>query len=91
MFQLDRSKKMPHVSLTYFPCTLDLNFTSFDGENMSPISFTDCDHELTTGLANYRGSPMTTGSYQNSHCYNKTELYDFKTDQWTYADPYPAS
>ena len=62
---------------------------SFDGEIFETVSSSECDHEYTFGLANYRGSPMTTGSLLNSDCYVKTETYNFETDQWNDAPDYP--
>merc|ERR1712176_1392823 len=34
----------------------------FDGDNFETITDSTCDHDYTYGLADYRGSPMTTGS-----------------------------
>ena len=64
---------------------------SFDGDNFETLAASKCDHEMTLGLANYRGSPMTTGSLSNSDCYVKTEIYNFETDQWNDAPDYPYS
>ena len=67
-------------------------FLSFDGDNFrSPFTASKCDHDWTFGLANYRGSPMTTGSNWNSDCYVSTEIYDFETNQWNGAPAYPFS
>jgi len=63
----------------------------FDGENFETVAASTCDHDLTLGLANYRGSPMTTGSNQNSDCYVKTEIYNFENNQWNDAPDYPYS
>ena len=65
-------------------------FLSFDGDNFETVASSTCDHEVTYGLANYRGSPMTTGSY-SSDCYVKTEIYNFENNQWNDAPDYPYS
>ena len=49
---------------------------------------------LRTGLANYRGSGLTTGCsarFANSarHCHNKTELMDFSTNTWSHGPDFP--
>ena len=69
----------------------DLNyyFVSFDGEIFETAASSKCDHAETYGLANYRGSALTTGSFYNSGCYVRTELYDFGTNQWNDAPDYP--
>ena len=64
-------------------------FLSFDGDNFETVAPSNCDHEYTFGLANYRGSPMTTGSHDNSDCYVKTEIYNFENNQWNDAPDYP--
>ena len=66
-------------------------FLSFDGDNFETIASSTCDHEWTLGLANYRGLPMTTGSYYNSDCYVETEIYNFENNQWNDAPDYPYS
>ena len=60
----------------------------FDGENFENASPSKCDHELTYGLANYRGKALTTGSY-NAGCSVRTEIYDFETNQWSNGADYP--
>ena len=66
-------------------------FLSFDGDNFETVASSTCDHDWTLGLANYRGSPMTTGSYLNSGCFVKTEVYNFETNRWNDALDYPYS
>ena len=66
-------------------------FRSFDGDNFETVASSTCNHEWTLGLANYRGSPMTTGSRWTSDCYVKTEVYNFTTNQWKYVGDYPFS
>ena len=66
-------------------------FLSFDGDNFETIAVSTCDHDYTFGLANYRGSPMTTGSWYSyqSNCHAKTEIYNFERNQWNDAPDYP--
>ena len=64
-------------------------FLSFDGDNFENVTLSTCDHDHTLGLANYRGSPMTTGSYANAECWFKTEVYNFETKRWNDAPDYP--
>ena len=66
-------------------------FLSFDGENFETFALSSCDHDWTLGLANYRGSPMTTGSYYISDCYVKTEIYNLEANRWNDAPDYPFS
>ena len=66
-------------------------FLSFDGDKFETVASSKCDHGNTYGLANYRGSPMTTGSGSNSDCYVKTEIYNFASNQWNDAPDYPYS
>ena len=66
-------------------------FLSFDGENFKTVSSSTCHHDKTNGLANYRGSPMTTGNYYYSDCGTKTEIYNFERNQWNSAPDYPYS
>ena len=66
-------------------------FLSFDGDNFESVALSNCDHDYTLGLANYRGSPLTTGSALNSGCYVKTEVYNFEINQWNNAPDYPYS
>ena len=63
-------------------------FHSFDGDKFETVAATNCDHDYTYGLANYRGSPMTTGSGLYSDCYVKTEIYDFDNNRWNDAPDY---
>ena len=65
-------------------------FLSFDGENFETVASSTCNHDYTYGVANYRGSPMTTGHY-NSDCGDKTEIYNFERNQWISAPDYPYS
>ena len=67
-------------------------FLSFDGYNFDiTVALSTCEHDRTYGLANYRGSPMTTGSRDKSDCYVKTEIYNFESNQWNDAPDYPYS
>ena len=66
------------------------NFSpSFDGQTFQRLGSTKCDHDYTLGLANYRGSPLTTGSGANSNCFVKSEVYNFENNQWNDASDYP--
>ena len=65
-------------------------FLSFDGNNFETVALTKCDHDYTLGLANYRGSPMTTGSRWSSDCGIKTEVYSFENNRWNDAPDYPS-
>ena len=60
---------------------------SFNGADFTPAASSKCDHRYG-GLANYKGSALTTGSYVAA-CSNRTEVYNFDTDQWTEAPDYP--
>ena len=65
-------------------------FLSFDGDTFETVAASKCDHENTSGLANYRGSPMITGTQFNSqYCGIKTEIYNFASNQWNDAPDYP--
>ena len=72
-------------------CFEMIYFLSFDGDNFETVAASKCDHDYTFGLANYRGSPMTTGSYNYLDCYVKTEIYNFESNQWKDAPDYPFS
>ena len=63
--------------------------SSFDGESFENAGSSECDHDLTFGLAVYRGKALTTGSFYDSGCYVRTEIYDFETNQWSFAADYP--
>ena len=62
---------------------------SFDGDSFENAGSSKCDHDYTYGLAVYRGKALTTGSYLNSDCNVRTEIYDFETNQWSDAADYP--
>ena len=82
-------KKLPSVSyLSRWEKNHKLDL-SFDGENFENASSSKCDHDLTYGLANYHGKALNTGSYYDSDCYVRTEIYDFGTNQWRYEADYP--
>ena len=66
-------------------------FLSFDGDKFETVASSKCDHGNTYGLANYRGSPMTTGSGYSSDCGTRTEIYNFASNQWNDAPDYPYS
>ena len=64
---------------------------SFDGDNFETNASSKCNRAYTYGLANYRGSSMTTGSYWKSNCFVKTEIYNFESNRWNDAPDYPHS
>ena len=62
---------------------------SFDGESFETVQSSKCDHTKTLGLANYRGRALTTGSFTNSECSVRTEIYNIITNQWIDGADYP--
>ena len=68
----------------------EISLFRFDGEKLEPIALTKCNHNYSFGLANYRGSALTTGSrWGSSACNVKTEIYEFENGQWNDAPDYP--
>ena len=61
----------------------------FDGEQYSTAGSSLYSHYLTLGMANYIGTALTTGCYDSSRCYVKTELMDMQTLKWTDGPDYP--
>ena len=51
----------------------------FDGEFYLSAGSSTYSHQRTMGMANYLGKALTTGCYDNSACYVKTELMDMNT------------
>ena len=101
LFQLQK-KKLCCVSVTLTEknaicklknddCFEMIHFLSFDGDNFETVASSKCYHDNTMGLANYRGSPMTTGSRYNSDGSVNTEIYNFANNQWKDAPEYPYS
>ena len=80
---------MLHVSGTiYF--SICIAALSYDGENFDDsVAKSECDHDSTMGLANYRNMALTTGSKWVDDCGTKTEVYDFDSNQWSNAPDYP--
>ena len=69
----------------FFKNTYDSNIPvyqifSFDGVDFESAASTKCEHQWG-GLAYYEGLALTTGSYSNSSCHVRSELYNFKTNQ----------
>ena len=58
-------------------------------QNLKPVNYPN--HDYTYGLAKYRGGRETlvTGSWKDSDCSIKTEIYNFEADQWHRAPDYP--
>ena len=79
---------MPQVSQVLYDFTFNTFGLSFDGEKIEILASSTCDHEYSFGLANYRNLVLTTGSAKNSSCYNRTELYNFTTNQWSDTSDY---
>ena len=58
----------------------------FDGMNFESGPATKYRHEMTTGIALYKGQPFVTGSiFTNAH----TEILDLNSLSWTDAEDYP--
>ena len=64
-------------------------FFRYDGKTFETTANAKCQHDSTLGLANYRGKALTTGSRYSFACGNKTEIYDFESNQWDNAPEYP--
>ena len=65
-------------------------FLRFDGENFETVASSKYNHDFT-GLANYGGSPLTTGSRNYFGFFVETEIYNFETNRWNDAPDYPFS
>ena len=89
MFQFQQQEKLPSVSWLINSGNYIIHFLSFDGESFETAASSKCDHDYTFGLANYRGNALSTGSYHNTGCYVRTEVYNFGTNQWNNAPDYP--
>lgn len=61
---------------------------SFDGNDFSSSASSQYHHRFG-GLANYKGSALTTGSFSSSSSYVRTELFDFNLSQWTNMQDFP--
>ena len=80
---------MPHVSISAKPFVILLNlFLSFDGQSYQSAGSSEYSHQITYGLANYRGKALTTGCWSNL-CAVKTELMDMETLSWSAGPNYP--
>ena len=65
-------------------------FLSFDGENYQSIESAKYSHELTLGLANYKGKALAVGcAKDNSDCSFATELFDLNTMKWSDGPGFP--
>ena len=80
---------MPHVSISAKPFVILLNlFLSFDGQSYQSAGSSEYSHLLTYGMANYRGTALTTGCF-TGHCHVKTEFMDMETLSWSAGPDYP--
>ena len=61
---------------------------SFDGVDFTSVASSKCDHNWG-GLANFKGSALTTGARGSAACNVTSELYNFNTNRWTDAPSYP--
>ena len=61
----------------------------FDGEFFHSAGSSKYSHKYTLGLANYKGKALTSGCFDNSVYYVKTELMDMKTLTWSDGPDYP--
>ena len=46
-------------------------------------------HRQTMGMGNYKNNGLTTGCYDNSLCYVKTELMNMETLEWSNGPDFP--
>ena len=60
----------------------------FDGENFQTAGSSKFSHRRTLGMGNYKGQALTTGCYGDSSCYNKTELMNMETLEWSNGPDY---
>ena len=79
---------MSHVSL-YSKYLIISSFFSFDGEFYHSAGSSTYSHQLTMGMANYKGKALTTGCTNSAGCFVKTELMDMNTLTWTSGPDYP--
>ena len=66
----------------------------FDGQNYQQVGDSKFSHQLTYGIANFRGNALTTGcatmnALVAQDCDVKTEILDMTTMTWSDADDYP--
>ena len=62
--------------------------SSFDGQSYQSAGSSQYSHDLTFGMANYRGKALITGCEWGS-CGLKTELMDMNTLTWSSGPDYP--
>ena len=62
---------------------------SFDGESYYSAGSSEYSHQMTYGLANYKGRALTTGCYDSGTCGAKTEIMDMNTLTWNSGPDYP--
>ena len=82
---------MPNVSFGHklTLCENSSEILSYDGENFMSAESSKFSHYNTKGLANYLGNVLTTGCYDSTDCYIKTEIMDVSTQQWSDGPDYP--
>ena len=65
-------------------------FLSFDGEDFGIVQDSHYSHLMSFGLGNYRGAAFTTGcDHYGKNCFNKTEILNMQTLEWSEAPDYP--
>ena len=68
---------------------MNKNLISFDGEKYDSVELSKYSHIWTLGLANYKGSALTTGCNSFGECAFKTELLNMTTQKWSEGPVYP--
>ena len=64
-------------------------YLSFDGEKFGRAGSTKVSHKETLGLANYKGSALTTGCSTGGSCGIRTESMDMTTLKWSDEADFP--
>ena len=80
---------MPYVSLYQFVNIKLKSKFSFDGEFFQSAGSSKYSHQITLGMAKYKGKALTSGCSDNSDCYVKTELMDMNTLSWSDGPDFP--
>ena len=55
----------------------------FDGEYFQKAGSSKFSHKHTLGMGNYKNKALTTGCYNDSSCWVKTELMNMETLEWS--------
>ena len=61
----------------------------FDGELFQTVGSSQFSHQYTFGMGNYKNNALTTGCYDSSSCYVKTELMNMEALQWSNGPDFP--